>query len=89
LINEEKRLEQGDFVYNEFDEWKGTHLYAYLKSPDKQQTIDQIEAGGFRYITVPKLWAKAENGSFTQVQRFMNSNPIKSTYTNTKRKIII
>jgi hypothetical protein len=41
--------------------WNGTNLVDFLDSPKKPQTIGNIEPGGFRYVTVPKDWAK--NGS--------------------------
>jgi hypothetical protein len=56
-----KRLDK-DFVFDELDQWEGTQLVAFLNEPDQKQTIQKIEPGGFRYVTLPEDWGK--NGQF-------------------------
>jgi hypothetical protein len=50
--------DENENPYEDFDDWKGTELAKFLNSPKKLQTINKIEPGGFRYVTVPNSWAE-------------------------------
>jgi hypothetical protein len=42
------------------DRWDGTEFVDFLRNSEKNQTINTIEPGGFRYVSLAKqhLWGK-------------------------------
>jgi hypothetical protein len=61
---ENAKHDESVYPYDDLEEWKGTKLVDFLNSPNKPQTINKLEPGGFRYVTVPKEWAENEKGQF-------------------------
>jgi hypothetical protein len=58
-LNEKKKnASKDEYLEDEFAEWQGTNFAYFLISPKQQQTIQKIEPGGFRYVTVQKRWAE-------------------------------